>query len=347
MKVRRLLLTTIANILPLMSRTVPCKINSGMDRHLLPLEQVEGTPPVSAARITLRNGSLRPKAPPRGGVFFSGVAAATVAGGVLPAGLAGVAGLAFDVAVTGALLIGLAALVAAVLPVAVLPAGVVVFVATGAGPVLCAGAKVPVTTEGLEAVTFPLLLEVAPVELLEVVWAALPGPIVGGVLVTAPVLLVADGAGLTVLPLETVFWFVVDCEVVTGVLPAVAGVADGGVCAFPVVTAGLAGVACVLAGGVACACPVAAEGLTGVAPVLADGVGVGDGLFPAAWPLELVLCAVAMVTMNVASARIRISFISVPFVCGLTTNPPYFFTGTAGWPGLGGPAAAAGTVSWS
>lgn len=104
-------------------------------------------------------------------------------------------------------------------------------------------------------------------------------------------------------------------EVVTGLLAADAG-----------------GVACVF-----CVFPVAAVGFTGVAPALADGVGVGDGLFPAGcWPLELVLCAVAMLTMNVASARIRMSFISVPFVCGLTTNPLYFFTGAAGAAGAAG-----------
>lgn len=78
-----------------------------------------------------------------------------------------------------------------------------------------------------------------------------------------------------------------------------------------------------VADGVAWVFPLAAEGLAGVAPALAAvGVGVGDGLFPAGcWPLEFVLCAVAMATMHVASARIRMSFISVPLVVASQPTP--------------------------
>jgi hypothetical protein len=186
-KVRWALLTTTANIFPLMSRTVPCKTNSGMERHRLPVVQFEGAPPLSAARITLRNGSLRPKAPPREGVFLSGVTAVLAgAGGVLPAGPAGAGGLALAMA----FLVELAAVLLADF------ADFAAFPATEAEPVLDAGVKVPVTTAGL-APAFPLFPDTAPEEL---VWTLLPGPAV-----PTPLLPVADGVWLTVLPPAAVF----------------------------------------------------------------------------------------------------------------------------------------------
>ncbi len=101
---------------------------------------------------------------------------------------------------------------------------------------------------------------------------------------------------------------------------AVPCVVDPVACAFAVPGAAVAAV-CVLV------VVVAADGFADPAPALAgEAAGVGDGLLPAGcWPLELVLCAVAMAARHVASPRIRISFISLPFACCLTTTP-YFFT---------------------
>jgi hypothetical protein len=91
---------------------------------------------------------------------------------------------------------------------------------------------------------------------------------------------------------------------------------------FPVAAAG-AGV------GDGCPLVLAAPVLAGlVVPDAAAGVGVGDGAFPAC-PAEPVLCAAAMVTRD-ASARIGISFISVPFVCCLIA-PPYLVAGAGGF----------------
>lgn len=83
-----------------------------------------------------------------------------------------------------------------------------------------------------------------------------------------------------------------------------------------------------------------------------DGVGVEDGLgLTVCWPAGLALpaavfCAMAIAVIDVASARIRISFISNSFPWTLNT-PIYFAAGAAGWPGRGGPGAAAtGSGSW-
>ncbi len=84
-------MTTTAIIFPLMSRTVPCKTNSEMERQRLPVVQFEAGPVAPAARMGLTNGSLRPLAPAgRKDGFFSagGGAASTILGdAVLPGAL--------------------------------------------------------------------------------------------------------------------------------------------------------------------------------------------------------------------------------------------------------------------
>lgn len=85
-----------------------------------------------------------------------------------------------------------------------------------------------------------------------------------------------------------------------GVL-AFAGAADGDEVFCPV------GVGLAAAPGVVCPFAVPAAGLP---PCAGDGVGP----LPAAGGPP-VLCAAAAVTRDVARARIRISFISVPFIC--------------------------------
>jgi hypothetical protein len=61
-----------------------------------------------------------------------------------------------------------------------------------------------------------------------------------------------------------------------------------------------------------------------VLPVLLAAAGVGDGV-AWAWLLALGFCAVATVAKAVASARICISFISIPFLCTLHTETLYGF----------------------
>src|SRR5713101_3792674 len=143
-----------------MSRTVPCKTNSGMERQRLPVVQLGPFSPT--ARSGLTNGSLRPFAPMGlAGVFFSGAGGAVAAacgGTLLPAGLAvlvaAVTGLALIVAATGALLPGFAPAAEAGLAVVVLAE---VLAAFCAAPVLLCAGKVPVATGGLEAVVTPFL----------------------------------------------------------------------------------------------------------------------------------------------------------------------------------------------
>jgi hypothetical protein len=154
-----------------------------MERQRLPVEQFGLGPPASTERMTLTNGSLRPKALARTGVFFSGAVDAVAAGlaelaggGVLAT--AGAGALALGAADTGAFLPGL---------VVVLVAD---FAATGAEPVFFTGAKVPVITEGLLP-AFALLPVAAPEELLAAVWPLLAGPVVDFALVAGPVLVAA------------------------------------------------------------------------------------------------------------------------------------------------------------
>jgi len=87
--VRRVLFATTAIILPDVSFTVPCRTNSGITRHRLPLVQFGvGRFTPSLATIGLTNGSLRPCAPKllAEGLGFSAVFSAAVAGATLGAG---------------------------------------------------------------------------------------------------------------------------------------------------------------------------------------------------------------------------------------------------------------------
>src|SRR5262249_22206015 len=74
-----------------MSRTVPCKTSSGIERQRLPPVQFAPGPAGPAVRMGLTKGSRRPLGPAGlGAGCFSGAGAATSA--VLGAGVAGLAG---------------------------------------------------------------------------------------------------------------------------------------------------------------------------------------------------------------------------------------------------------------
>jgi len=79
-------------------------------------------------------------------------------------------------------------------------------------------------------------------------------------------------------------------------------------------------------------------------PDLLAAAGVGEGV---GVDLALEFCAVAIVAMAIASARICISFISIPF-CALFIQFTYFAgaAGVAGCPGLAGPGAGGSSGSW-
>lgn len=168
---------------------------------------------------------------------------------------------------------------------------------------------------------------VAPMALLLPIWAPLVGPAGGGIVLLAALPLPATDAGTGVgcaLPADVgVFPLFAAGDAPCILLFAAAGTGVG--CALP---AG-AGVfplfaAAGLGAGIGVGCPlVPAAGLAGIAPLLAPGkagVGVGDALFPGAgWP-EPALCAAAAAARDVASERIRISFISVPFFGRLTAS---------------------------
>jgi hypothetical protein len=146
----RELLTTTAIILPLMSLTVPCNTNSGMERHFLPPVQLADGPELLTVRIGLINGSLRPFCPTgRGAGFFSatgGVASAILAGGfLLVTAAAGALGVV--TAMTGALpLVFAGAGVGFGAAPFALITGTVPLVL---GPGLLAGGNVPVATGSL------------------------------------------------------------------------------------------------------------------------------------------------------------------------------------------------------
>lgn len=92
-----MLVATTAIILPLISRTVPCNVSSGIARQRLPLVQFCVGFTALALRMGLTNGSRLPAAPiKRGAGFFSG----TVGGAVALAVAEG--GTAFAVAFFGA-----------------------------------------------------------------------------------------------------------------------------------------------------------------------------------------------------------------------------------------------------
>lgn len=122
----------------------------------------------------------------------------------------------------------------------------------------------------------------------------------------------------------------VDWVLPAAVLPAPAGVgdedfclavADGALAVFAGVADVLAEAAVFLAAPAVDACffALVAEGVaeTAAAALVGDGTGVGDGC----WPLAVALVAAARPAVNVASARMRISVISVPFVLCLKINP--------------------------
>ena len=83
-------------------------------------------------------------------------------------------------------------------------------------------------------------------------------------------------------------------------------------------------------------------------PDLLAAVGVGEGVgVGVVWLWAPEFCAVAIVAMAIASARICISFISIPF-CALFIQFTYFAgaAGVAGCPALAGAGAGCASGSW-
>lgn len=269
-----MLLATTAIILPDVSFTVPCNTSSGITRHRLPLVQFgAGRLIPSLETIGLTNGSLRPCAPNGLTEGFGFSAVCAVAGAFWAVPGAG--------ALAGTVTVGLAAVFVWLAP-----------------PFLAGGGFTAITAGAFAGAAF--FASVFLVAGLAPSFAATTG--VGAPFACVP----AGESGFTgaVLVFTTGFVGALDAVPAFGV-----GSALGEAALLFDVLAGVPGA--VLASDFLLLAAFFAAGLV-VLPVLlaAAGVGVGEAW---GWLLAPEFCAVATVAMAVASARICISFISIPF----------------------------------